>query len=117
MLAHYDFVNPDIMSYFSRRMQQAPRDANFALDYVKSHANTPTEREAVCNALLSRPTCYGFSSTRCIMPMSRATSRRAHSCPRKNNGEAKDIDGSQPQHPRQRGEPAHIAAACQAEIR
>src|SRR5258706_344324 len=24
MLAHYDFVNPDIMSYFSRRMQQAP---------------------------------------------------------------------------------------------
>jgi len=52
MLAHYDFVNPDIMSYFSRRMQQAPRDANFALDYVKAHAKTPAEREAVCNALL-----------------------------------------------------------------
>jgi pyrroloquinoline-quinone synthase len=52
MLAHYDFVNPDIMSYFSRRMQQAPRDANFALDYVKTHANTPAEREAVCNALI-----------------------------------------------------------------
>jgi pyrroloquinoline-quinone synthase len=52
MLAHYDFVNPDIMSYFSRRMQQAPRDANFALDYVKTHANTPAERVAVCNALL-----------------------------------------------------------------
>src|SRR5258708_2621420 len=31
MLAHYDFVNPDIMSYFSRRMEQAPRDADFAL--------------------------------------------------------------------------------------
>ena len=52
MLAHYDFVNPDIMSYFSRRMQQAPRDANFALDYVKTHANTPEQRHAVCNALL-----------------------------------------------------------------
>src|SRR5882672_9558366 len=52
MLAHYDFVNPDIMSYFSRRMQQAPRDANFALDYVKTYARTPEEREAVCNALL-----------------------------------------------------------------
>jgi pyrroloquinoline-quinone synthase len=51
-LAHYDFVNPDIMSYFSRRMEQAPRDANFALDYVKTHAKTPAEREAVCNALL-----------------------------------------------------------------
>jgi len=32
MLAHYSFVNPDIMSYFSRRLQQAPRDAGFALD-------------------------------------------------------------------------------------
>ncbi len=52
MLAHYDFVNPDIMSYFSRRLTQAPRDANFALDYVKAHAHTPDERRAVCNALI-----------------------------------------------------------------
>ena len=29
MLKHYDFVNPDIMSYFSRRLTQAPRDADF----------------------------------------------------------------------------------------
>src|SRR5499427_5729965 len=52
MLAHYDFVNPDIMSYFSRRLTQAPRDAGFALDYVKHHASTPEQREAVCNALI-----------------------------------------------------------------
>ncbi len=52
MLKHYDFVNPDIMSYFSRRLTQAPRDANFALDYVRRHAGTPAEREAVCNALI-----------------------------------------------------------------
>jgi pyrroloquinoline-quinone synthase len=52
MLAHYDFVNPEIMSYFSRRLQQAPRDAGFALDYVKANATTPMEREAVCNALI-----------------------------------------------------------------
>ena len=52
MLAHYDFVNPDTMSYFKRRLTQAPRDAGFALDYVKTHANTPHERAAVCNALL-----------------------------------------------------------------
>ena len=52
MLAHYNFVNPDIMSYFSRRLQQAPRDAGFALEYVKAHAKTPAEREAVCNALI-----------------------------------------------------------------
>jgi pyrroloquinoline-quinone synthase len=52
MLKHYDFVNPDIMSYFSRRLTQAPRDAGFALEYVKEHATTPREREAVCNALI-----------------------------------------------------------------
>jgi pyrroloquinoline-quinone synthase len=52
MLQHYDFVNPDIMSYFSRRLQQAPRDAGFALDYVKQHARTQAEREAACNALI-----------------------------------------------------------------
>jgi len=52
MLQHYDFVNPDIMSYFSRRLQQAPRDAGFALDYVRKHATTQIERAAVCNALI-----------------------------------------------------------------
>ncbi len=52
MLQHYDFVNPDIMSYFKRRLSQAPRDANFALAYVKEHATTPEQREAVCNALI-----------------------------------------------------------------
>ena len=52
MLAHYDFVNPGIMSYFKRRMEQAPRDANFALEFVRTHATTPEQREAVCNALI-----------------------------------------------------------------
>ena len=52
MLEHYDFVNPDIMSYFKRRLDQAPRDTIFALNFVKEHARTPTEREAVCNALI-----------------------------------------------------------------
>jgi len=52
MLKHYDFVNPDIMSYFSRRLTQAPRDAGFALEFVKKNAKTQAEREAVCNALI-----------------------------------------------------------------
>ena len=52
MLQHYDFVNPDTMSYFKRRLTQAPRDAGFALDYVKAHATTPEQRAAVCNALI-----------------------------------------------------------------
>src|ERR1700709_1826687 len=32
--------------------------------------------------------CYGFSSTRCIMPMSMVTYRRARSCPSPVRGEA-----------------------------
>jgi pyrroloquinoline-quinone synthase len=52
MLAHYDFVNPAIMVYFKRRMEQAPRDASFALDFVRTRAATPEQREAVCNALI-----------------------------------------------------------------
>ena len=52
MLEHYDFINPGVMSYFKRRLEQAPRDADFALEYVKVHAATPAERRAVCNALI-----------------------------------------------------------------
>jgi pyrroloquinoline-quinone synthase len=52
MLEHYDFINPKVMSYFKRRLEQAPRDANYALDYVKTHATTPRERRLVCDALL-----------------------------------------------------------------
>lgn len=52
MLKHYDFINPSVMTYFQRRLTQAPRDADFALQYVKAHANTPHERQLVCNALI-----------------------------------------------------------------
>ena len=33
------------------RLTQAPRDAEFALDYVKRNARTPEQRQAVLNAL------------------------------------------------------------------
>lgn len=51
MLEHYDFINPKVMTYFQRRLEQAPRDAKFALDYVKKHATTPEQRQQVCDAL------------------------------------------------------------------
>ncbi len=35
MLANYDFISDDIMAYFKRRLDQAPRDADFALRYVR----------------------------------------------------------------------------------
>ena len=52
MLKHYDFIDPTVITYFTRRLEQAPRDADFALGYVKTHARTPEERRLVCNALI-----------------------------------------------------------------
>lgn len=52
MLANYDFVSKDTLAYFDKRLSQAPRDADFALDYVKEHATTPEQRQAVKAALI-----------------------------------------------------------------
>jgi coenzyme PQQ biosynthesis protein C len=51
MLAHYDFVTAETLAYFDKRPPQAKRDANFALDYVKTHALTPDDQKAVLAAL------------------------------------------------------------------
>jgi len=51
MLAHYDFLDGKILTYFDKRLTQAPRDADFALAYVKEHAKTPEQQQAVCDAL------------------------------------------------------------------
>lgn len=52
MLKRYDFVDEDALIYFKARLTQAPRDADFALEYVKRKATTPKLRESVCQALL-----------------------------------------------------------------
>ena len=52
MLSRYDFIDEDTLTYFSDRLTQAPRDADFALDYVKRNATTPELRETVGQALL-----------------------------------------------------------------
>jgi pyrroloquinoline-quinone synthase len=51
MLAHYDFIKPETLSYFDKRPPQAKRDSDFALDYVKRHATTPERQQAVLAAL------------------------------------------------------------------
>lgn len=51
MLANYDFVNDDVMAYFKRRLSQAPRDANFTLEFVKDHAHTREMQEACVAAI------------------------------------------------------------------
>ena len=52
MLSRYDFIDEDTLTYFTARLTQAPRDADFALDYVKRNATTPELRETVCRALV-----------------------------------------------------------------
>ena len=52
MLSRYDFIDEDTLTYFTARLTQALRDADFALDYVKRNATSPELRETVCNALL-----------------------------------------------------------------
>lgn len=51
MLKGYPFVTMDTLAYFKPRLTQAPRDANFALAYVKAEAKTREEQEAVLAAL------------------------------------------------------------------
>jgi pyrroloquinoline-quinone synthase/pyrroloquinoline quinone biosynthesis protein D len=51
MLAHYDFVSPDTLAYFNARLHQAPRDADFALDYVQRYARNAQEQGLVLAAL------------------------------------------------------------------
>lgn len=51
MLKHYEFVSAQTLAYFEPRKYQAPRDANFALEYVKQHARTVEQQQAVLNAL------------------------------------------------------------------
>src|SRR5579875_276489 len=51
MLENYDFIGETVMAYFKRRLAQAPRDADFALDYIKRNARTRAEQEACVDAV------------------------------------------------------------------
>lgn len=52
MLAHYDFIDDDVLAYFRPRLTQAPRDADFALGYCVANATTAELRRSVCEALM-----------------------------------------------------------------
>ncbi|MEM9046179.1 MAG: pyrroloquinoline-quinone synthase PqqC [Pseudomonadota bacterium] len=51
MLANYDFVTEETLRYFGHRLDQAPRDADWALDYVKREAVTEQQQEVALDAL------------------------------------------------------------------
>lgn len=51
MLANYDFISKEALTYFSMRLDQAPRDSDFALDYVMREARRADQQQAVMDAL------------------------------------------------------------------
>lgn len=51
MLARYSFLDRQILSYFDKRLAQGPRDADFALQYVKREARTFADQRMVIAAL------------------------------------------------------------------
>jgi pyrroloquinoline quinone biosynthesis protein D len=51
MLKNYDFITKDTLAYFEKRLTQAPRDAEFAIEYVKQHATTPELQRQAMGAL------------------------------------------------------------------
>jgi pyrroloquinoline-quinone synthase len=51
MLENYDFIGERAMQYFRRRLDQANRDADFALDYVKRNAETREAQDAAVAAV------------------------------------------------------------------
>jgi pyrroloquinoline-quinone synthase len=54
MLANYSFITADTLGYFTPRLDQAPMDAEFALAYVKQHARTTEQQEAVLAVLRTK---------------------------------------------------------------
>jgi len=51
MLANYEWITRDTLAYFTPRLTQAREDSDWALAYVKAHARTVEQQQAVLGAL------------------------------------------------------------------
>jgi pyrroloquinoline-quinone synthase len=51
LLEHYAFANEEALSYFRRRLDEAPVDVAFGLNYVLDHADTLEKQDAAAAAL------------------------------------------------------------------
>lgn len=49
---HYPWIEPEALAYFRERLRQAPREAEFALDFVIGNAQTRADREKARQALI-----------------------------------------------------------------
>lgn len=52
LLAHYDFANPQTISYFQHRLTEAPKDVAFGLGWVLDHARTAEQQDQAAAALI-----------------------------------------------------------------
>ncbi len=48
---HYPWIDPAGLDYFRKRLVQAPRDAQYALDLTVEHCRTPEQQDAAVAAL------------------------------------------------------------------
>lgn len=51
LLKHYDFANPETISYFQHRLTEAPKDVAFGLGWVLDHAQTADQQDMAAAAL------------------------------------------------------------------
>jgi len=51
LLKNYDFADDNSLSYFKHRLQEAPKDVAFGLDWVLRHADTLEKQDAAAAAL------------------------------------------------------------------
>lgn len=51
MLTNYDWITAETLAYFTPRLTQAPKDSDFALAYVRDHADTVEKQQQVLAAL------------------------------------------------------------------
>ena len=51
MLENYDFISEELVAYFRKRLDQAPRDCRFALSFVRENARNAEQQQAVLAAL------------------------------------------------------------------
>lgn len=52
LLAHYGFATDEALSYFQKRLTEAPVDVAYGLDYVLTHADTLEKQDAAAAALI-----------------------------------------------------------------
>ena len=52
LLEHYDFANAESLSYFQNRLNEAPRDVAFGLQWVLDRAITQEEQDQAARALI-----------------------------------------------------------------